>query len=219
MSEKLISKIIIEQYIKEFKISERAKEAALEKLFLQYPENKDLSDVVIKITTLNSLYSTRLNNNRDNRKKDINDRKNKTIIDVVSLAEHIIKNKELDDWMMSNDEEQRKKAFNYIALKDNFELPQFKKCPSFASKYCSWHNKNGYPIMDSITRKALYKINKSQESVFSFKEIKTISSLDDYNIYYKASRCFRDYVNETFLKKYTFKEIDMFLWKYGKEEG
>ena len=126
MGEKLISKIIIEQYIKEFKISERAKESALEKLFLQYPENKDLSEVVIKITTLNSLYSTRLNNNIDTRKKKITDRKNNITIDVVSLAEHIIKNKELDDWMMSNDEEQRKKAFNYIALKDNFELPQFK---------------------------------------------------------------------------------------------
>ena len=70
--------------------------------------------------------------------------------------------------------------------------------------------------MDSNTKKALYKIYKSKDSVFTFEEIKTISSLDDYNVFYKTSKYFRDYVNKTFSKDYTFKEIDMFLWIFGK---
>lgn len=106
----------------------RLQEDALNKLFFELcPENKDISDVLLKVATLNDFYSTH-------------------IFKVYPLAKHIV-SLNIDDRLKTGDvnlvgDIQKAKGINI-------------KFYSFATKYCSHHKPLDYPIYDSYVDKVL----------------------------------------------------------------
>lgn len=105
-------------------------EEALDKLFFTLcPENKDISDVLLKVSTLNDFYST-------------------NIFSVYPVAKHIT----------SLDIDVRLKAGDITLVGDIQRViinDTEKNFYSFATKYCSHHNPLEYPIYDSYVAKVL----------------------------------------------------------------
>ncbi len=80
---------------------------------------------------------------------------------------------------------------------------------SFATKYCNWHNQEKYAIYDQFVKKTLLAYKKQ----FHFSEFKT-TDLKDFE---KFKSIILEFINFFKLTEYNLKEIDKFLWIYGKE--
>ena len=80
---------------------------------------------------------------------------------------------------------------------------------SFASKYCSHHNPLEYPIYDSYVRKVL-KHYRDVDGFHYFNE----ADLKNYAMFKEMLIKFREFYK---LDKYNLKELDKYLWQFGKE--
>jgi len=176
---------LIREYNNKFKNDERyyLADQAIIKLFKKFKENKDLKDIMLKISVINDLYST-------------------NIFATFKMAKHILSLK-VDPAINKGDPE----IVNKIARitisnkKKNFY--------SFATKYCNWHNQSKFPIYDSFVDKILRGYRK-QTKFYDFKN----SDLRDYSKFLEILKKFREHFK---LTKFNYKEIDKFLWVYGKE--
>ena len=123
-------------------------EEALDKLFFQtYPQNEDISEILIKASALNDFYST-------------------NIFSIFPVAKHIHILK-IDRRLKAKDPS----LVNDIALVDM--NGKFKNFYSFASKYCSHHDPINYPIYDIYVEKVLMALNKRDKfSKFNKKDLK-----------------------------------------------
>lgn len=146
-------------------------------------KNDSLESILIKCTVLNYFYST-------------------NIFKIYPVAKHILSLK-IDDRLAKGDpslvEEIAK--VKIAGREKNFY--------SFASKYCSRHNPNDYPIYDSYVVKVLkYYRNIDKFSKFKEEDLKTYKRFKEVLIEFK-----------TFykLEKYNLKELDMYLWQFGKK--
>jgi hypothetical protein len=90
---------------------------------------------------------------------------------------------------------------------------------SFAAKYCNWHNQRAFPIYDKIVRKVLVKYKK-KDKLLKFKQ----SDLDELWKRGKFYSKFKEIIDQL-IEKYDlrkedlgYKEIDKFLWFYGRKE-
>ena len=80
---------------------------------------------------------------------------------------------------------------------------------SFATKYCSWHDSANYPIYDTYVAQLLTAYSRRDAfAVFEKAELR------NYARYKEIVSAFRKYYT---LDDYSFKEMDKFLWIYGKE--
>lgn len=159
-------------------------ESSLGLLFNKFcPENKNIEHVLLKVSALNDFYST-------------------NIFDTFTVAKHIL-NSDIDKNLIANDY----KIVNKIAKvsiknkKKNFY--------SFASKYCSHHKPEYYPIYDSFVDKMLIYYNK----IDKFKEFKK-ENLKDYGEFIEIIGAFKKFYK---LDQFSLREIDIFLWLAGKE--
>lgn len=105
-------------------------EAALDDLFSKHcPQNKSLSDILLKVAALNTFYST-------------------NIFSVTPVARHILK-LDIDARLKAED----------LTLVDDLQTVKLKDKTrhfySFATKYCSHHNPAAFPIYDSYVDKVL----------------------------------------------------------------
>ena len=156
-----------------------------------YPKNTNLKDILVKVTLLNSFYST-------------------NIYDLFSLAEHI---KELKIDKSLNDSD--KKLVEEIT---KITIGGKKKTfYSFATKYCSHHNPNEFPIYDSYVDEVLWYFikeekekNKGKEGFWNYKRC----DLKNYETFKDILRSFKEYYK---IDEYSFKQIDQYLWLLGKE--
>ena len=80
---------------------------------------------------------------------------------------------------------------------------------SFATKYCSFHHPAAYPIYDSYVEKLLVAYRKRD----AFAEFTTYE-LRDYKRFKQVLNEFKGFYG---LAQVSFKELDIFLWRYGKE--
>ena len=80
---------------------------------------------------------------------------------------------------------------------------------SFASKYCSWHAPNTYPIYDSFVDQLLWAYQK-QENFATFKR----EELLQYVRYREILDKFREHYA---LRQFSYKDLDKFLWLYSRE--
>jgi len=162
-----------------------AQEKSLRKLFTQtYPKNIEMDEVLIKVCSLNDFYST-------------------NIFSPFSVAKHII-TLNIDERLKNNDtilvndiakvNVNGKKEFNFY---------------SFATKYCSHHKPEDYPIYDSYVEKLLMKLKK-QDGFASFKK----DDLKNYTSYKEILINFQSFYN---LEEFNLKQIDKYLWQLGKE--
>ena len=167
-------------------------EKILIELFKMYPNNINFEQVFIKVNALNTLYSAGLNNLPPKlamccikESKHVDRCDIPKSVDVIEMTNRIIKyNEEIDKWIQSKNEnneylinEEQLKAVYYIATGiDDFE--DYKKMInsdkrtlvkwyfSFASKYCSWHNPDCFPITDRYSRGMIYRIHHSNNNKF-----------------------------------------------------
>ena len=134
------------------------------------------------MTALNQFYST-------------------NIFSVYPVAEHI-KALDIDSRLKAGDE----------SLVDDIRIVALngreKNFYSFASKYCSHHNPDAYPIYDSYVDEVLrYFRNTDRFTGFRTGELK------NYKSFKEILMTFRIYYG---LEQFSLKEIDKYLWQLGK---
>ncbi|WP_374173193.1 hypothetical protein [Flavobacterium tructae] len=160
-------------------------ENSLKKLFTQtYPKNNDINDVLIKVCSLNDFYST-------------------NIFSPFSVAKHIIE-LDIDEKIKIGD----LTVVNQIA---EIKMPggKVRNFYSFATKYCSHHRNDIYPIYDSFAEKMLLHF-KNADKFHEFNK----NDLKDYETYKYIIQRFSEYYG---LNNYDLKKIDKYLWIKGKD--
>ena len=139
------SAVEVEKYLKSWKNLKNYKlqEDALDKLFFELlPSNEEISDILLKVATLNDFYST-------------------NIFSVYPVAEHILS--------LKIDERLRQGDVTLVNEIQNVTINGVtRKFYSFSTKYCSHHNPNEYPIYDSYVEKVLKYFRKT-DKFFNFK--------------------------------------------------
>ncbi len=181
---------LIESYIKKFNNDERYYPAdqAITNLFNAFPNNIELEDILLKISVLNDLYST-------------------NILGTFAMAKHI-KKLQIDDALRKGDPY----VVNRIAIGHNIRVSKTNKelnFYSFATKYCNWHNLENYAIYDSFVEKILLAYKRADKFT-NFTKL----DLKEFPIF---KRVIQDFIGFYGLNGHNLKEIDKFLWMYGKE--
>ena len=190
MSLRQPSNKLIASYIDKFDESARYTDGdnAIIKLFNAFPQNNNVEEVLLKISVINDLYSTQ-------------------IYDTHKMALHIA-SLGIDDALIKGDPG----AVDRIAYGHGIRSGSGEKdihFYSFATKYCNWHNMEGYTIFDSYVEKILWAYQKR----FPFSEFRR-QDLRDFEVFKKVVL---DFIQFYDLTNYNLKEIDKFLWWYGKE--
>ena len=160
-------------------------ESALNKLFWQTaPTNNSLDDILIKVATLNDFYSTHIKS-------------------IFTMARHIL-HLEIDKRLQASDES----VVDDIA---NITMPNGKMRNefSFATKYCSHHRADDYPIYDSYVEKLLCYFR----DVDGFADFHK-NDLREFSIFKRTILEFRKFY---LLEDFSVKAIDKYLWQLGKE--
>lgn len=159
-------------------------EDALNRLFFTLcPSNKDMSDILIKCSSLNDFYST-------------------NIFKVHNVAKHFM-NQNIDERLANGD-------LTLVMDLANIEINSKKFFfYSFATKYCSHHRPDIYPIYDSYVHKLL-KYFRNRDGFMAFKE----ANLKDYCSYTDIVQSFKSFYG---LQAFSVKQIDKYLWQLGKE--
>jgi hypothetical protein len=175
---------LVNQYIDQFDRGDPAlTDRSLARLVAAFPDNRDESAVLLKATTINSLYAT-------------------NIYAIFQVARRIcalgIDPKLAQGSLEVIDE------IAVITLKS-----KVKRNYSFASKYCSVHRPDVYPIYDSYVDQLLW-VYRQQDQFARFKR----SELRRYPRYKEIIERFRTHYG---LNQFNFKELDKFLWLYGQE--
>jgi len=163
-----------------------AQESSLNKLFgVVYPTNKSLDDILIKVATLNDFYSTNIRS-------------------IFTVAQHI-QNLDIDMRLQVGDETVVNDIAN-VTMTNGKMINKF----SFATKYCSHHNAENYPIYDSYVKKLLCYL-RDVDNFADFHE----ANLRNFPIFKQVILEFRKFYS---LEDFTIKEIDKYLWQLGKEK-
>ncbi len=160
----------------------RVQEEILENFFNQFTTNTTLHSILPKVTLLNSFYST-------------------GILDVYTVAKHI---HSLNiDAQLENNELSLIDKIRHVKMHKDFDFY------SFATKYCSFHKPDIFPIYDSSVSEALWDL-KNEDEFCSFKK----TDLKDYKIFCAVLKVFQKHYK---LDKFSLKEIDRYLWTFKKE--
>ena len=177
----------VERYIRKWDELEDYvnQEKALDKLFMQIcRENQCIEDILIKCSALNDFYST-------------------NIFKVHHVAQHYLK----------HNIDQRLETGDLTLVEDLTAIPingKVHRFYSFATKYCSHHRPDIYPIYDSYVHKLLMYFREK-----GYVKFKTGNDLKDYQKYTDIIKSLKK--KDKQLDKFTVKEIDKYLWQLGKE--
>lgn len=162
----------------------KLQESSLGLLFNELcPENKKIEHILLKVSALNDFYST-------------------NIYDTYTVARYILE-KNIDVDLNAN---------NYSLVNEIAKVSISGKqinFYSFASKYCSHHKPNSFPIYDSFVDKMLMHYKKA-DKFYTFKK----DDLKNYKRFIEIIRKFQGFYK---LDDFSLREIDIFLWLAGKE--
>jgi len=157
-------------------------DVALAKLYDIFPKNNQLDDVFLKVVTLDAFYNT-------------------NVMYPLEVSKHILNIKP----------DAEMEAGSVKIVEDLAEVNMGTKTIrfySFATKFCSWHNFDAYPIYDNFVEKTLWGYqSKDKYSDFMRKELKQ---------YARFKEIVNDFRNNYGLGDFSYKQIDKFLWYYGK---
>ena len=169
---------MVQQYLHIFEHDERYFEAdrAITNLIEVFPKNDELSSVLLKVVTINQLYSTK-------------------ILATFAVAKHILGC--AVDGELNNGELSAIEHIRFVTIGD-----RQRDFYVFATKYCSWHNLKRYPIYDSFVEKSLRHFGVANGSLRQYQNLK--NSIDAL-------------IQRDGLNTFGYKQIDKFLWLYGKD--
>lgn len=176
----------VEKYLNTWNSNEKytSQESSLNKIFIEiFPKNTKIEDILIKASALNSFYST-------------------NIFSIFTVAKHILR-LDIDERLKQGDP-------SLISEIANVEINgKRKNFYSFATKYCSHHNQEDFPIYDSYVDKVLMYFKKVDKfTAFNQSELK------EYTRYKEILLEFAKFYGIT---SYGPKYLDMYLWQLGKE--
>lgn len=159
-------------------------ESSLGKLFREHcPENKDIESVLLKVSALNDFYST-------------------NIFDTYTVSKHIL-NLNVDNRLKSGDHA----LVNELASINMGN--RVRNFYSFASKFCSHHNPDAFPIYDSYVDKMLRHYRRT-DKFCKFKN----NDLKSYTNFIRIIEELRGYYE---VNSFSLRQLDIFLWLAGKE--
>ena len=160
---------------------------ALQKLFAEYlPANKHISDILIKTYALNDAYRTNLRGRQ-----------------IVTVAKHI-KTRNIDVDLLAGKSAvvDEIRTGHGVTTKKDTEINFY----VFATKYCSFHNSDKYPIFDSNVETAL--IHFKRHCGFEFN-----GDLRKYEDFV----CVIENFKKNFGLDFTFRDIDKYLYLVGRK--
>jgi len=164
---------LVISYQKQFEQGEYAiTDKAISKLFQTFPRNDRVEEVLLKVTALNGLYYT-------------------NILATYEVAKRICELK--IDSQLEQESPELVDTIAPLSIRG-----KTRRNYSFASKYCSWHVPDAYPIYDSFVEQLIW----------------AYYDLQSYPRYKEVVEAFRNHYR---LTRFNFKELDKFLWLYGKE--
>ena len=154
-----------------------------------YPSHTKIEDVLVKVTILNSFYST-------------------VIYDVYSMAEHIVQVKDIDKRIEAGDLSVVNDISHVTLAGTDYNFY------SFATKYCSLHNPEKFPIYDSYVEDVLiYLKNTKKLESANFKKQEDLKDIGKFkNLLCEILE--KDFGHQSDL---TLKKLDMYLWALGKK--
>lgn len=172
---------------------ERLAEDALRQLWERFPRNTETSHVLLKVLALNKLYSTRV---RD--------------IDVETLARHIA-GLDIDPLLAKG---------SPCTVARITQCNNLRNYYSFATKYCSWHNPDAYPIYDTRVDECLWFYKKQdghqkgypkfhRQDLFDYPKLREV--VTEFCHFYKLGLV--DPLDAWSIGgSFNFRAIDKFLW-------
>lgn len=177
----------VSMYLKRWDSLEKyvLQESSLRKLFAEtYPRNVDMDDVLIKVCSLNDFYST-------------------NIFNPFAVAKHIVD--QATDQRLSIRDRTLVNDIAVVKVKGRRTINFY----SFATKYCSHHFPEDYPIYDSFVEKMLMHFKRADKFCKFKKE-----DLKNYPSYYEVLKEFSRFYG---LEDFTLKQVDKYLWQAGKK--
>lgn len=163
-------------------------EAVLKELFTKTrPYNQSIDDIILKAAALNTVYNTR-------------------ITSIYPVAQRIL-SLDIDERLRSGDEKlvNELMGVDYMINGKASHTDHY----SFASKYCSFHNSDAFPIYDSYVDAILWHYQGLDDSLI-FKR----NELKDYPKFKRIIKAFQQHFG---LEQYTVKQLDQYLWQFGKD--
>lgn len=182
----------------------KAHEEALSFLFREedspFVKNDNLKSIIIKASALNDFYST-------------------NIYRIYDIANKIVSIEDFDSRLQEGEldlvDDFRKICYKYYKQveKDNrIDVKKEVKCIdhySFATKYCSHHQPEKFPIFDSYVEKVLLGLRSMYPDIFNFKN-------NDLRTYKKYAQILDTLKNHFGLMSLSYKSLDRYLWQLGK---
>ena len=169
--------------IERFEADNRAVEHGLTELIQAFPNNSDLGHVLVKVAAINGLYAT-------------------AILGLFPVAE-LITGADIDPLLETGDPQ----AIEKIAKVSYADKTRWNY--SFATKYCSWHRPDMYPMFDSRVDFCL----RSYQASDPFSKFKQ-EDLWNYEKFRTIIKAFQSHYG---LGGLTFKQLDEFLYQLGNE--
>lgn len=168
---------------------------ALFDLFTQHPRNTEFKHVLLKVVSLNALYSTMIRVY------------SKITPTVYEVAHHINQlGEEIDAGLEVGSPELVLKISKIVKNKKPFYNY------SFATKYCSFHRPESYPIYDSRVYEYLRRLrNRDRFKEGGFRQFKN----EELWIYPKFKGIVDEFRVLYGLQEFTYKQIDAFLYLEG----
>jgi hypothetical protein len=155
----------------------------LSQVFDQHPANTVLEGVLLKVVLVNSLY-------------------NANVFAFMAMARHILQ--------LQIDAELAAGSAAVVGRIAPLTIRgETRRHYAFATKYCSWHRRDVFPIYDNLVERLLWQY-RTQYKFAAFAR----ADLQEYPTYRGILTSFRDHFG---LDAFSFKEIDKFLWLHGKD--
>lgn len=167
--------------IREFDRDNNVLESGLKQLVDAFPKNLDLGQILVKVSAINALYST-------------------SIFGLFEVAK-VIREVAIDPLLENGDP----RAVSDIARVNYSGKTRWNY--SFASKYCSWHRPEMYPIFDSRVDFCL----RSYQARDHFAKF-TQNDLWNYETFREIMKQFKEHYG---LESLSTKEVDKFLYQLG----
>jgi hypothetical protein len=175
----------VQSKITQFNHDNEDLESDLTTLIACFPKNVDMSHVLIKVAAINLLYSTQIR--------------------AVRKVAEVIFRSGIDPNLESGSDE----AVTAIAKVEFNGETRYNY--SFATKYCSWHKPELFPIYDSRVDFCL----RSYQAKDRF--AKTRFTQNDLWDYGKFRRIIEAFLTHYHLESLSFKEVDKFLYQLGNK--
>ncbi|GAY13610.1 hypothetical protein [Mycobacterium sp. shizuoka-1] len=189
----------VHKYLSKWRAGDNERlDAALRTLFQTMPHNTDVGEVAVKVAALNGLYGT-------------------GIWAVWDLAKHIA--------TLDIDAKLAEPTINanLVAHIAHFEIKRkVRHNYSFATKYCSFHRPDLYPIYDSLVHKMLNTFLQQYEPFDTFvrgehwrTDPATCAGISrNYAVWCRSTKHFRKHYG---LEAFSIRDIDKYLWTLAKE--